>query len=184
MRFLLATICLLAVAFAAPAQQPFRLGPVSVVATSEPGFRVFPGVSVSLRPDSSKVIQDPRFADEHLEAQFREAIMNGLVERGYRLAPPGESSYEVGFVLALSAEMSNTALLDELGFSPGLADARSDRFERGTLAVLLFEPDGGPVMWKGAIQAFADLEADPEVRRQRIQLATQRLLRALPTPPR
>lgn len=164
-------------------QLPVRLGPVSVVATAAPGFRIFPGVSVSPREGGGHVYADEGLTETPLEPLFREAIFSSLVARGYRLAPPGESTYEVAFVLAMADAMSDDQLVAELGFSPGLPSADDDRFARGTLAVMLMQPDSNQVVWRGAIQAFADLEADPERRAQRIALATQRLLRALPEPP-
>jgi hypothetical protein len=169
---------------AAQSHQPVRLGPVSVVATSSPTFRLFPGVSVAWRDSAVHVYQDETVIPEPMAPIFREAIETAIQGRGYRLREAGEGSYEIGFVLDLASDMSGADIFAQLGFNPGLAEASSERFERGTLAIMLMRPDGNEIVWRGAIQAFADMEAGPESRRERIRLAAERLLRSLPEAPR
>jgi hypothetical protein len=167
----------------AQSSPPMTLGTVSVVATSSPRFRVFPGVSVSPRPSAVRVYADNRFAGSDLETLFGDAIMSALVGQGYQRAAEGEGSYEVGFVVAMSGALSKEQLIEELGFSPGLSGSGGNQVEHGTLAVMLFKPGTDKIMWRGAIQAFVDFDADSQRRAQRIKLAARRLLRVIKQPP-
>lgn len=59
--------------------------------------------------------------------------------------------------------------------------ARSEEVLTGMLAVEIFEPRTGMVLWHGLVSRDLDPQADPEKREQNIQKAVMKLFRHYPT---
>lgn len=158
------------------------LGFSSLVSTTEPGLRVPANATVSWSDASIRIYPDERLDVPSATRIFRTAIEAEMTDKGYQLAGEGVvGEFELGFMLALSSSLDDDEMLRKFGFSPGLGSSTtSDLPEKGTLVVILINPRNGRAMWRGAIEAFADLGATDTEREQRAASAVGRLLRLMP----
>jgi len=172
-------------AFDAIAAQGGSLGLSSMVSTRDPNLRVAAGATVSWRESAVKVYQNENLDSKAVGRIFRGAIEAAVLERGYQFAAPGDpADFELGFLLALASSLDDDQILRQFGFSPGLqGGAGSNLPEKGTLVVILIDPRSGRSMWRGAIQAFANLGASEAERQQRASLAATKLMRLMPDVP-
>ena len=176
-------VALLAVNLAGPAMgQSGVLGFSSLVSTTEPGLRVPANASVSWSEASIRIYPDERMDVPSADRIFRGAIENEMTNKGYQMSGEGiVGQFELGFMLALSSSLDDDEMLRKFGFSPGLrSGANSKAPEKGTLVVILIDSRNGRSMWRGAIEAFADLGASDTEREQRAASAVGRLLRLMP----
>jgi hypothetical protein len=176
-------LALLGLSMLAPALgQSGALGFSSLVSTTEPGLRVPANAVVSWSESSIRIYPDERLDVPSANRIFRTAIENKMTDKGYQLSGEGVvGEFELGFMLALSSSLDDDEMLRKFGFSPGLGSSSGTNVpEKGTLVVILINPRNGRSMWRGAIEAFADLGATDTEREQRAASAVGRLLRLMP----
>ena len=135
--------------------------------------------SFAWHPGSRVVVDDERLGDRHASLLVQEALADALVARGYKPAGSPRSDLVVGFVVAVE-DMDHASVSEAFGMDPGLLPGASgERYERGTLIVEISRPASPVPLWRGAVQARADLDLPETVRRERLALAVDRLFSGL-----
>ena len=165
------------------ADQPVSLGLISIVSTADPRFRVPVGATVSWKESAVKVYLDDRIDSAPMISLYRSEITSALSDKGFKQVTGPDSDFELGFLLALPTSLGDEQILQQFGFNPGLQAGGGNRLEKGTLVIILIDPRSGRSLWRGALQAAVDFDANDTARKQRAKLAVDQLIELLPDVP-
>lgn len=152
---------------------------VSVTSAVGPGAPLASSGTWSWMPGSGVSLNNPAADANFVESILRDAIETELRERGWIRGSQGSADMMLGFVAALSEEMSDVELIRRFGLTPGLPSAGM-RYGKGSLVIILSKPGSSTPLWRGVAQILADLELSNEVREQRIRVAVNVLLSSMP----
>lgn len=153
----------------------------AVVSTSAPNFQPQPGDTVAWRDNIAVHAPDGAPINSAIVDEIRANLDANLVNKGYQFAQAGaEPRYWIQGVIVLGNQLNETQLRDVLGFEPGLV-AHSQQYEKGSLLLLLVDPNSQMTQWRAVVQVFTDAELPKEVRSQRLEYITRSLIRPLPT---
>jgi len=158
---------------------PSHMRQVSVTAIDGPGSPLPSSGTWSWMSGSGVSLHNPAVDSGFVEAVIRDAIEVELAERGWTRGSSSGSDMFVGYVAALSEEMSDSDLIRRFGLSPGLSSA-GIRHGKGSLVLLVSTPGNSAPAWRGVAQALADLELSNEVREQRVRGAVNVLVSNIP----
>lgn len=131
---------------------------------------------------SSVLVEDPRLDAVQLRALVRGALQEGLAAHGLTPGSRGTAMLEVGYVVALEKELDEPTVSSMFGLDAGLSATAQEaaKYDKGTLIVSISHTGARTPLWRGSVQAFADLDLPDEVRRQRVQRAVELLLSRVP----
>ncbi|MEE8468083.1 MAG: hypothetical protein V3T22_06485 [Planctomycetota bacterium] len=131
---------------------------------------------------SSVLIDDPRLDPVRLRALVRGALQECLATHGLTPGSRGTAMLEVGYVVALERELDESTVSSMFGLDAGLSATAEEaaRYGKGTLIVNISSTGARTPLWRGSVQAFADLDLPDEVRRQRVRRAVELLLARVP----
>jgi hypothetical protein len=157
----------------------------TVVTRIDPSFR--PEIGDSLIWLSDLIVQDANSEVKATDAQavfVKETIESLLLRKRYRLT---EDEAQADYMVAAAVLMDNSSESQEITelvqIYPGLGDAFNDH-EQGTLVMIIVAPDyteNSPILWRGAIQAYALGDALPEeFMLARLEGIVTRLVNAVP----
>jgi len=158
---------------------PAHMRQISVTAIDGPGSPLPSSGTWSWMPGSGVSLHNPDVDSGFVEAVIRDAIEAELEKRGWNRGSSGSSDMFVGYVAALSEEMSDVDLVRRFGLSPGLSSA-GVRHGKGSLVILVSRPGNSALAWRGVAQALADLELSDETREQRVRGAVNVLVSSIP----
>lgn len=152
----------------------------SVVSTSAPEFNPQLGETVAWRDSITVHAPEGQPVPDSIVADLKAKIDTQLVAKGYAFSPAGsQPDYLIHGVIVLGNELNEHQLRDVLGFEPGLV-AHSQNYEKGSLLLMLVDPNKFTTDWRGVVQVFTSLELTPEERDQRFDYIIRSLLRPLP----
>lgn len=152
----------------------------SVVSTSAPDFAPQRGETVAWRDSITVHAPAGQPVSDTVVADLKAKIDTQLVAKGYAFSPAGsQPDYLIHGVIVLGNDLNEHQLRDVLGFEPGLV-AHSQNYEKGSLLLMLVDPNKFTTDWRGVVQVFTSLELTPEERDQRFDYIIRSLLRPLP----
>lgn len=157
---------------------PRDMKQVMVTSTPGPGSPLPSSGTWSWMPGSGVSLSNPGLDGRFAESVIRDAIEVELAKRGWNRGGSG-SDVMVGYVAALSEEMSDVDLIRRFGLSPGMPSAGAP-YGKGSLVVVLSKPGATAPVWRGAAQILADFELSDEVREQRIRNGVNVLMSSIP----
>jgi hypothetical protein len=175
---LLSTAC---VTVKEPAQvTDVKLRQSSVVSTSSANFKPQKGDTVSWQGGISVHAPDGVDITDNLVADLKAKIDKQLVAKGYVFTPQGLApDYLIHGVIVVGNELNEKQLRDVLGFEPGLV-ATNQKYEKGSLLLLLVNPNSYSTDWRGVVQVFTAPGLTEQERDQRFDYIIRSLLRPLP----
>jgi hypothetical protein len=106
----------------------------------------------------------------------RAAVEDEFASRGYDMTEADLADRRLAF--GVRSDGDSAELGATFGLSPGLVG--SGDASRGTLVLAVLDASGRRILWRGAVQAFADLDGDDDRRRDVLRDGVRRLLRGLP----
>lgn len=152
----------------------------SVVSTSAPDFNPHRGETVAWKGKLSVHAPTGQVVPPTLVDDLKARIDSQLVAKGYAFTPAGaQPDYLINGIIVLGNELNESQLRDALGFEPGLV-VRGEKYEKGSLLLMLLNPNTLATEWRGVVQVFTDLDLTPEQRAQRFDYIIHSLLRPLP----
>ena len=152
----------------------------SVVSTSSPEFAPQPGATVGWDNDLSVHGAEGTDLPVQLVTELKTRIDAELVAKGYAFTPPGVApDYHIHGLILLGDQLNEHELGDLLGFQPGLV-AHGQRYEKGSLLLMLVDPNSFSTNWRAVVQVFTSQELSAEQQEQRFQYIVRSLLRPLP----
>lgn len=95
---------------------------------------------------------------------YEKAIIRDLEKNGYRLAANGEkANFHIGFLLALSEDLSDRQISEQFGVMPGLPVKGED--DKGSLLIYVEDSALAERVWRSTVQGFvrtdlSDIERD------------------------
>ena len=96
---------------------------------------------------------------------YAKAITQVLTAAGYQHVDNGQVDFEVGYGLALSADLSDSAISEKFGVSPGLHGQAT--LEKGSFLIYIEDSASQQRVWRGVAQGFVHDEYNNEQRVQR-----------------
>ncbi|MAR91725.1 MAG: hypothetical protein CML06_12705 [Pseudomonadales bacterium] len=153
----------------------------SVVSTSSPEFAPQPGATVGWDNDLSVHGAEGTDLPVQLVTELKTRIDAELVAKGYAFTPPGVApDYHIHGLILLGDQLNEHELGDLLGFQPGLV-AHGQRYEKGSLLLMLVNPATLGTDWRAAVQVFTDRNLTQEQQQTRFDYLVHSLLRPLPS---
>ena len=137
------------------------------------------GGNFSWTPKGIHFYDDPRFGKKSLQLLLQDAILQNLARRGYRFESSANSSdFSVGYVLALESALGDDEMNAQYKINPGLPgnETQPGKYEKGTFIIDIIDSRGNRLLWRGAIQGFANFEMEEEQRKKRIKKVVNLLL--------
>jgi hypothetical protein len=161
--------------------QPNPLSQTSAVSVAMPGFSTSSETTLRWRSDLIWV-DDPEGRYERRANMLQQILQAEFERKGYEFtAPTGDATYDVVAVAVLGDLQGHEEIAKTFRLYPSLA-ANPAGYSRGNLLVALAYTGTDIIVWRGAIEVFADPEMQPlEVRQQRMQWGAQQLLRSVPS---
>ena len=152
----------------------------SVVSTSNPEFQPKPGDTVAWRDSITVHAPEGVPVPQQMVDDLKAKIDSQLVAKGYAFTHPGQQpDYLIHGLIVLGNELNEQQLRDVLGFEPGLV-ARNQNYEKGSLLLMLVDPNSFSTNWRAVVQVFTSQELSAEQQEQRFQYIVRSLLRPLP----
>lgn len=152
----------------------------SVVSTSNPEFQPKPGETVAWRDSITVHAPEDVPVPQQVVDDLKAKIDTQLVAKGYAFTHPGQQpDYLIHGLMVLGNQLNEQQLRDVLGFEPGLV-ARSQNYEKGSLLLMLVDPDSFSTDWRAVVQVFTSQELTTEQQEQRFDYIIRSLLRPLP----
>ncbi len=152
----------------------------SVVSTSAAKFQPRPGETVAWKDGISVHSPDNITVPQELVDDLKAKIDTQLVAKGYAFTPAGQQAdYLIHGLIVMGNELNEQQLRDVLGFEPGLV-SHSQQYEKGSLLLMLVDPDTQLTDWRAVVQVFTSDELTNEQREQRFEYIIRSLLRPLP----
>ncbi|UCD10944.1 MAG: DUF4136 domain-containing protein [Nitrospinaceae bacterium] len=130
-------------------------------------------------PGLTQFNKDPRFRRAPIEIMFRNAIRENLTERGYVFgSSPNKSDFLVGYFIGLNSSFHDSDVEAKYQLDPGLQTRVTDsnKFEKGTVVIDLFDLGTKRFIWRGAMEGVAKFEIPHNVRQKRINYAVDLML--------
>jgi hypothetical protein len=133
-------------------------------ATYDP-FEIFPATAKwTWDEQSNRIPKHPAIESLNIENIVREAIIEGLAERGYTLAPAGEKvDFRAHYQIGLGQKISQDSVKSYGSLSLTLVDANTDRSA-----------------WVGFIKTDADIAIPETERRERLREQMNEMLEDFP----
>ena len=165
------------------AEPSVRPSGFTLAASSVSGFTVIPGSNFAWHEQGRELVQDDRMPESGLQSAIEETIRTQLTSLGFRFNDNAdEADLLMAYTAATESNLSDEELLRRFGLVPGYLAPEDGAmsYERGALVLYLIDPSNGLLVWRCAAQTLIDFEAQPEVRRQRIEAGVASMLDTLP----
>jgi len=134
------------------------------------------GSQFSLAP---KYIEETSLKAEQTQTIYKlyaDAIIADLNGNGFNnTTDVNNSAFYVGFGLALASDLSDKAISDNFGITPGLPG--SDDMKKGSFLIYIEDARTGKRVWRGAAQGFAHEEINQDKREQRASAIVSRVMK-------
>lgn len=134
------------------------------------------GSTFSLAP---KYVKETSLKAEQTQAIYKlyaDAINADLMKHGfYNTRNANNSSFYVGFGIALASDLSDQAISDKFGITPGLPD-KGD-LKKGSFLIYIEDARTGKRVWRGAAQGFAHEDSNEAERAQRAAAIVSRVMK-------
>ena len=133
-------------------------------ATYDP-FVIFPATAQwTWNDELTRIPNHPSMETLNIESIVRETITEGLVERGYTLAPAGgKVDFQVHYQIGLGQEIRQDSVKSHASLSLTLVDTKTDRSA-----------------WVGFIKTDADIATPEAQRRKRLREQMNKMLKNFP----
>jgi len=106
---------------------------------------------------------------------YSQEIIADFESRNFQLAKQGQKiDFYVGFGIALSKDLSDAAISEKLGVSPGLPS--NNELEKGSFLIYVDDGETGQRIWRGAAQGFVQQDYNAEQRQERVTKVVDMLL--------
>ena len=152
----------------------------SVISTSDPGFNPQPGARVAWRDGLQVLSSDGKQINPDLKEKIKSHIDRNLAGKGFRFSQPGQPiDYWVHGLILLGDELNEEKLGQILGFEPGLV-SQSRNYEKGSLVLILVNPNNPATKWRGVVQVFTSTELTEAERELRLDYIIRSLMHPLP----
>lgn len=144
-------------------------------------------------------VGDPRVEDTALQARVHLAVNRELEAKGLRRVEGTDADLLVNYHVTLEEKMTGEKVNDKYGYSPGggwtqgahqgwswglggynTPSVPTTYYEEGTVIIDMVDPATKLLIWRGSARTVVDLDSDPEVRRQRLNEAIQRIFAQYP----
>jgi hypothetical protein len=133
-------------------------------ATYDP-FVIFPATAQwTWNDELNRIPTDPSMEALNIQSIVREAITEGLAERGYTFAPPGgKVDFRVHYQIGLGQKIEQDSVKSSASLSLTLVDTKTDRS-----------------VWVGFIKTGTDIAAPEAQRRKRLREQMNKMLKNFP----
>jgi hypothetical protein len=133
-------------------------------ATYDP-FVIFPATAQwTWNDELNRIPKDPSMEALNIQSIVREAITEGLAERGYTLAPSGGNvDFRVHYQIGLGQKIEQDSVKSSASLSLTLVDTKTDRSA-----------------WVGFIKTGTDIAAPEAQRRKRLREQMNKMLKKFP----
>ncbi|MCF7982262.1 MAG: DUF4136 domain-containing protein [Pseudomonadales bacterium] len=146
---------------------------------SQPDFWLEPESTLFWRSDLVFFFNDSRKKPKGIRPILQQEIQGYLTARTYRFTEDKNSArYGLVAVVVLGEGITAADILQQFKLTPSFK--ASNRYEKGTIVVAIFDAMTEKVLWRGALQANIDLGLSPKARQQRVREGIARLLSHVP----
>ncbi len=155
----------------------------TLASTSLSGFTMPSGARIAWHDRGRELMPDARLAGSDLQPAIEETIRTQLTRQGFPFEEdPSQADLLLAYTAATERNLSDQELLRRFGLVPGYKSAEdaAATYERGSMVLYLVDPSNGQVVWRCAVQSLIDFEAQPQLRRQRIEAGIASMLDTLP----
>lgn len=160
-----------------------RTVPYSIATSADLGADVIKASTYTWLPGMHTVHETPSLSGVPVRHYLESAINNAIAAKGYRFSSMAAAdTLLVGYRVILGETTDATQPARDMGVSPGLVSASPDteRFERGTLVILIVDNLTRRTLWRSALQGFADMDIPADVRQRRINEIVASMLAGFP----
>ena len=134
------------------------------------------GSTFSLAP---KYVKETSLKAEQTQAVYKlyaDAIIADLMKHGfYNTKNANNSAFYVGFGIALASDLSDKAINDKFGVTPGLPS--NDELKKGSFLIYIEDARTGKKVWRGAAQGFSHEDKSETQRAQRTAAIVNRVMK-------
>ena len=181
-RYLLALLMMISASTLMAENTPRPAG-FTLASSSVTGYSVLPGARIAWHEQGRELMRDSRLTDSQLQPVIEGTLRIQLGQLGLRFEQnPSQADLLLAYTAATERSLSDQELLRRFGLVPGYSapENRAASYERGSLVLYLVDPTNGRVVWRCAAQTLIDFDAQPEIRRQRIEAGIASMLETLP----
>lgn len=134
------------------------------------------GSQFSLAP---KYVKETSLKAEQTQTVYKlyaDAIIADLINNGFKNTDnSANSAFHVGFGIALASDLSDQAINDKFGITPGLPS--SGDLKKGSFLIYVEDARTGKKVWRGAAQGFAHENLNEAQRMQRAATIVARVMK-------
>lgn len=146
---------------------------------SQPDFWLKPESTLFWRSDLVFFFNDSRKKPKDIRPFLQQEIQDYLTARTCRFTEDKNSArYGLVAVVVLGEGITAADILQKFKLTPSFK--ASNRYEKGTIVVAIFDAMTEKILWRGALQANINLSLPAEVRRQRVREGIARILTHVP----
>lgn len=156
---------------------------ITPLSVTSQGFKLNKSDPISWLPEAIKFYSDSRINKTGLKDMIEIAISREINNKGLTLRQNTSNvKYLLAYTAAMESSLDDRTILLRYGLLPGddLTMPASQSYNKGTLIIYLVDARTKRPVWKSALQAEVDFEADNFTRSQRVQLAVKKMLSTLP----
>ncbi len=159
-----------------PQEKPTKQNQLAVSSVRDIPVSYPQGSQFSLAP---KYVEETSLKPEQTQSVYRlyaNAIVADLEGHGFNSSNQAKnSSFYVGFGIALENDLSDKTINEKFGVSPGLP--ASEGLNKGSFLIYIEDAQTGKKVWRGAAQGFAHQELNKEQREKRAANIVQMLMK-------
>lgn len=97
---------------------------------------------------------------------YADAIIADLTAHGFKHTDQsGAAEFYVGFGIALTSDLSDQAISEKFGITPGLPS--NDELKKGSFLIYIEDSQASKKVWRGAAQGFAHEDINEKEREKR-----------------
>jgi len=132
----------------------------------------------------SKFALSPKYLDEaslkpeqikNIYQLYSQEIIADFESRNFQLAEQGQRvDFYVGFGLALSTDLTDKAINEKFGVTPGLSS--DSKNPKGSFLIYVDDGETGQRIWRGTAQGFVQQDLDAEQRHERVAIVVDMLM--------
>lgn len=130
-------------------------------------------------PNIKRIIDTGLQLDEASINNIKQSILHRLqTKNGFKFSNADNADYAISAHIVYGNSYSESDFIQRYGVSPSLNE--SEHFQRGTLVILIHNTVN-QIVWRGAIQIYANAGLEQDLARQRASQAVATLLNQIPT---
>lgn len=143
-----------------------------------------PGKTFAWMPSGNFFYDAPRFRDADIKSLLEGSIISELEDKGYKYSPSDKNiDFYISYIVVLEEKLSESDIANILKEYPELnqVEINNNNFEHGTFIISAFTSIDRNKIWKNSLNDVVYLQMPEEIRQQRLQESTKKILESFST---